>query len=66
MSKLQVNLLSVRSFVSNVLKVKLSLNECIGRGPDGELISIGLHNGNLYEMNFNKVHKADTANLIQS
>lgn len=40
----------------NGLKMHLNLNECIVRGPKREVISLALHNGNLYEMNFKKVH----------
>ena len=52
--------------LSTGLKIQFNLNECIVRGPDGEVISIRLHNGNLYEMNFKNVHIADAVDLVQS
>ena len=36
------------------------------RGPDGEVIAMDLHKGNLHEINFTKVHEADAANFAQS
>ena len=66
MVKLQANLLSVSKLLSNGLKMHFNLNECIVRGPNGEVNVIKLHNGNLYEINFNNVHKANVADLVQS
>ena len=64
--KLQANLLLVSKLLSTRLKIQFNLNECIVRGPDGEVISIGLHNGNLYKMNFKNVHIVDAVDLVQS
>lgn len=36
------------------------------RGQDGNVISMGLLNDNLYEMNFKKVHNRDAVDLVQS
>lgn len=52
--------------MSNELKAQLNLNECIMRGPDEEVIIIGLCKSNLYKINHTKVHGADAANLMQS
>ena len=66
MPKLQANLLSVSKLLSNGLKMQFNLNECIVRGPDGEMIVMKLRKDNLYKMNFTKVHRTDAANLAQS
>lgn len=36
------------------------------KGLDGEVIAMGLHNDNLYELNLNKIHGADATYLAQS
>lgn len=64
--KLQVNLFSVSKLLLNGLKMHLNLNECIVRGLTREVISLGLRNGNLYEINFKKVHEVDVMDLVQS
>lgn len=63
-SKLQANTLSVSKLLSNELKAQLNLNECIIRGPDKEVIVIGLCKSNLYEINSTNVHGGDATNLI--
>ena len=45
--------------------MQFNLNECIMRGPDGEVIVMELQEGNLYEINFTKMHEVDAADLIQ-
>ena len=40
-SKLQANLLSVSKLLLNELKVQFNLNEYIGKGLDGKMISMG-------------------------
>jgi len=64
--KLHANLLSVSKLVSSGLKVQFNLNECIVKGSDGEAIAVAPREGNLYQMNFAKVHGADAAHLVQS
>ncbi len=64
--KLHANLLSVSKLVSSGLKVQFNLNECIVKASDGEAIAIAPREGNLYQMNFMKVHGVDAANLVQS
>lgn len=64
--KLQENLLSVSKFLSNEWKVQFNLNERIVKSGDGEVNAIGLHKGNLYEIQLSKVHRVDVANLAQS
>lgn len=39
---------------------------CIVRSPDGEMIVMEVYNDNSYEININKVHRANAANLLQS
>ena len=60
--KLYVNVLSVTKLVSNKLKVQFNLNECIVKIYNSKVIA---RQGNLYEINFVKVYKADAANLVQ-
>lgn len=43
----------------------IQTNECIVRGPNGEMDAIGLYKGNLFEINISKLHRADVANLVQ-
>lgn len=64
MPKLQANLLPLSKFLSNGLKVQFNLKECVMKGPDGEVIAMGLHNGNLY--NLYKIHGVDATHLAQS
>lgn len=52
--------------LSNGLKIQFNLNERIVRGLNGEVAVIELRNGNLYEINFNNVHKANVVDLVQS
>lgn len=42
-----------------------NLNKYIVRGPDGEVIAMELHEGNLHKINFTKMHEVDVVNLIQ-
>ena len=63
--KLHANLLLVSKFVSSGLKFQVNLNECIVKFCDGEAIAIALRECNLYEINFVKMHEAETTNLVQ-
>ena len=64
--KLHANLLSVSKLVSNGLKLQLNLNACIVKSCDVKAITIVPCERNLYEINFMKVHEAETINLVQS
>lgn len=56
----------VNKVMSNGLNVHFSLNECIIKFCDDKVIVITPSKGNLYKMNFIKVHGADASNLVQS
>lgn len=63
---LQANLLLGSKLLSNGLKLQFNLNECNVRGPNGNVIAMGLDNGNLYKIKLTNVHGTDVADLIQS
>jgi hypothetical protein len=63
---LQANLLSVSKLVSNDFKVQSKLNECFVKGHNGKAIAIAPREGNLYGMNFTKLHGVDVTNWVQS
>ena len=46
--------------------MQFNQNECIVRGPNGEMIAMGLRNDDLYEIIFIKVRGVDMGNLEQS
>lgn len=60
MPKLRIN------FLSSGSKMQFNLNKCIVKNSDGKLIAITLYKGNLYHMNFIKVHGAVPTNLVQT
>lgn len=62
--KLKANLFLVSKVVSNGLKVQFNLNECILQICDNKTIAIVSREDNLYEMNFTKIHRAYTPNLV--
>ncbi len=64
--KLHANLLSVNKILSSGCKVQFSMNECIVRAFDGEVIAIALREGNLYQMTFTKVCEVHVANVAQT
>ena len=64
--KLYANLFSVSKFMSNDLKIQFNINECIIKSCNGEAIAIVPRKWNFYEINFVKVHRAKTTNLVQS
>ena len=64
MPKLQADLISMSKLLSNGLNVDFNLIESIMRSQDGKVISMGLLNGNLYEMDFKKVQNRDAVNLV--
>ena len=66
MPKLQATLFLVSQLMSNGLKVHFNLNEYFVKACNNEAIATMPCKGNLYEMNFTKVHKRDVANLVQS
>lgn len=63
--KLHANLLSVNKLMSNGLNVQFNLNEWIVKSYNDEVIAIIPRKCNLYEINFVKVHEAETTNLMQ-
>lgn len=63
--KLKANLPLVRKLLLSGLKVQFKLNECIVRNRDKKCVAISLCKGNLYQINFDKMHVADATNLMQ-
>lgn len=69
MPKLQATLFLVSQILSNDLAVHFNLNEYFVKPCNSEAIATMPCKGNLYKMNFTKVHKKgekDVANLVQS
>ncbi len=64
--KLHANLLSVNKILSSGCKVQFNMNECIVRAFDGEVITIALREGNLYQVTFTKVCEMHVANVAQT
>lgn len=50
----------------NDLKIQFNLNEYFVKAWNGEAIAITPFVGNLYEMKYTKVHRADMTNLVHS
>ena len=53
-------------FLSSGSKMQFNQNKCIVKNSEGKLIAITLYKGNLYHMNFIKVHGAVPTNLVQT
>jgi hypothetical protein len=54
----------VSKFLLNYLTIQFNMYDCSVRGPDEEVIAIGLYEGNLYEIYFAKVHGMVSTNLV--
>lgn len=52
------------SYLCRTLHMQFNLNECFVKACDGKTFAIAPREGNLYGMNFKKVHIADATNLV--
>ena len=53
-------------FLSKGLKVRFHVNKCIVGRANGDVVAIPRREGNLSQMTFTKVHRADSTDFVHS